>query len=77
MDPRRRHLERHLANTEMYLYLNGERVGAAAGAVFVPDREPDTFDIGGPEGSGATWFDDALVFSRPLMAREIRAIYEA
>jgi len=66
-----------MASTEMYLYLNGERVAACGGAVFVPEQRPATFDIGGPEGSGTTWFDDVLVFSRPLPARDVKAIYDA
>ena len=64
-----------LENTEMYLYLNGERIAACGGQIFVPDQAPETFDIGGPEGSGTTAFDDVLVFGRPLMASEIEAIY--
>lgn len=64
-----------LENTEMYLYVNGRRAAAAAGGVFVPDKAPDQFTVGGPKGSGTTWFDDVLVFSRPLMAKEIAAIY--
>lgn len=66
-----------LENTEMYLYLNGERIAACAGQVFVPDEAPATFDICGPEGAGTTAFDDVLVFGRPLLAEEIRSIYEA
>jgi len=66
-----------LANTEMFLYLNGERVAASAGAVFVPDTAPDSFQVGGPKDAGTTWFDDLLVFSRPLLAREIAEIYTA
>jgi len=66
-----------LASTAMYLYLNGERIAACGGAVFLPEREPATFDVGGPEGSGTTWFDDVLVFSRPLQAREVKGIYDA
>ena len=66
-----------VANSEMYLYANGQRVGAAAGAVVVPDRMPDSFDIGGPKSSGTTAFDDVIVFSRPLLAREIAEIYDA
>ncbi len=64
-----------LENTEMYLYLNGERIAACGGQIFVPDQAPETFDIGGPQGSGTTAFDDVLIFSRPLLAGEIEAIY--
>ena len=66
-----------VASTEMLLYLNGERIAACGGAVFLPERVPDTFSIGGPEGSGTTWFDDVLVFSRPLLPQEVKGIYDA
>lgn len=63
-----------LAATEMYLYVDGRRVSAAGGQVFVPDRIPELFSLGGPKGTAATWLDDVVVFSRPLMAREIEEI---
>lgn len=64
-----------LANTEMVLYLNGQRAATAAGQVFVPDTAPEVFELGGPIGTGATWFDDVLVCHRPLMATEVAALY--
>ena len=63
-------------STEMYLYLNGERIAACGGAVCLPENPAETFEIGGPAGSGTTWFDDVLVFARPLLAREVKAIYD-
>ena len=66
-----------MESTEMYLYVDGERAAACGGAVFLPERQPPTFEIGGPEGSGTTWFDDVLLFSRPLMAPEVKAMYES
>lgn len=66
-----------LESTEMYLYLNGERIAACAGQVFVPDQAPDIFDIGGPLGSGTTAFDDVMIFGRPLLPEEIASIYRS
>ncbi len=66
-----------LAATEMSLFMNGKRETSARGAVFVPEESPESFRLGGPNGTGATWFDDVLIFSRPLSGKEIRALYEA
>lgn len=66
-----------LESTEMYLYFDGERIAAGGGQVFVPDEAPETFSIGGEIGSGTTAFDDVLVFGRPLLGGEIRAIYDS
>ena len=63
--------------TEAYLCINGERVAACAGAVFLPETMPKVFEIGGPKGQGTTWFDDVLVLSRPLTQREIKEIHRA
>ncbi len=65
-----------LQNTEMYLYFDGERIAACGGQVFVPDQAPETFELG-EEGVSSTAFDDVLVFSRPLLEREIQEIYGA
>lgn len=66
-----------VASTEQYLYIDGQRVGAVSGEVFVPDERPKRIEIGGRRGDAATWFDDLLVFSRPLLAREIESVYRA
>jgi hypothetical protein len=65
-----------LASTKMYLYFDGERIAACGGQIFLPETAPEVFEIGGPEGSGATWFDDIMVFGRPLMAREVKSVYD-
>lgn len=64
-----------LENTELNLYLDGERLASGGGQVFVPDEAPSVFRVGGPAGSGETWFDDLMVFGRPLLAAEIASIY--
>ncbi|MBT4816530.1 MAG: LamG domain-containing protein, partial [Lentisphaerae bacterium] len=66
-----------LASTEMFLYVNGERVAACGGAVFLPETIPETFSLGGPEGAGTTWFDDVLILNRPLLAAEVKHIHDA
>ena len=63
--------------SEMVLYLNGERIAACAGAIILPEAEPQTFEIGGPLGSGTTAFDDVMVLLRPLTPREVAALVEA
>ncbi len=66
-----------LENIELNLYFDGERIAAGGGQVFVPDEAPVNFEIGGPEGSGETWVDDVMVLGRPLMAPEIKGVYDA
>ena len=66
-----------LASTEQTLYIDGQRAAAASGTVFVPVKAPERIEIGGPRGTGATWFDDLMVFSRPLLASEVASVYES
>ena len=66
-----------LASTEQVLYIDGRRAAAVSGAVFVPDTVPERMEIGGPRGTATTWFDDVMVFSRPLLPHEVAALYES
>ena len=66
-----------LANTEQVLYIDGRRASSASGAVFVPVQSPERIEIGGPRGTSPTWFDDLIVFSRPLLAAEVASIYDS
>ncbi len=64
-----------LAATEMRLYIDGQCIGETRTPVFAPEDEPPVFTIGG--GRGATWFDDVMVFNRPLAAREVAALFDS